>query len=799
MTDIVENKKGYYFDGADGEIVNLSTIDLPKKKPLNVNLTNTSDEGKTFTSSSHYSEIISVLGGKYNMQLNGINSNKTVKLGDSSGNIVNIANSGKNTVTAGDGGNKFYTNHIYSNNTITSGKGKDSYYLYNGTTKITDKGISDCEKDWYYIYGGKNTVVDKGGENNFDFRPQGIYSDKYITGSGIDTFLVNITGSEGEININSGDGIDTLKIYNDTAGTNNVLVNADLGKGNDIVLVDYKTGSIAKNDSSILNVKTGNGEDTVDIKAGKKNDINTGDGSDTITVHYTAVNTVSTINAGKGEDIVLIEGGENTIYGGNDAITISVGGASLPTQHNTVYASADTINLEGGNNTVYTKQGGNEINIQRKTPLYVPSEEIYLQKGDNTVNYIGNTETSPTEANVHITAGKNIINAEGYSIVNIDTVNSNDKTINIKTKQTITIDGYAKVNSIQLGSGADIITHSSIANETGLSGIKTGAGNDEFYISKGSYKNCWGEAGNDYFEIKGTEYLIADGGKGNDKFDILSGNNNQIIGGEGKDTFTVVSGQYNSVSGDKGKDIFNIERASNCSFDGGDDNDTFNINDKDEYVDIELCEMMGGKGNDTFNIYGGSSNEIYGEVGNDIYNLNMQTGSVEIYENDGENTINVAKGYKGAVSAYKLIDTEATYSVKFDKSYKLTSNANVVDDVITTSDSNITLYLNFLKNEGFVSGTSCYFITNVKDEISDKSIDDRYVMVETDAFASANVGRKNYTLNFDKLQQDLVAWFNADTKGYTDSNAVFAGGDTNDIQSLMAVYTADTKGCFVKA
>ena len=118
--------------------------------------------------------------------------------------------------------------------------------------------------------------------------------------------------------------------------------------------------------------------------------------------------------------------------------------------------------------------------------------------------------------------------------------------------------------------------------------------------------------------------------------------------------------------------------------------------------------------------------------------------------------------------------------------------------VLTTSDSNITLYLNFLKNEGFVSGTSCYFITNVKDEISDKSIDDRYVMVETDAFTSANVGGKNYTLNFDKLQQDLVAWF-TDHSTYADSNAVFTGGDANDIQSLMAVYTKDTAECFIKA
>ena len=60
-------------------------------------------------------------------------------------------------------------------------------------------------------------------------------------------------------------------------------------------------------------------------------------------------------------------------------------------------------------------------------------------------------------------------------------------------------------------------------------------------------------------------------------------------------------------------------------------------------------------------------------------------------------------------------------------------------------------------------------------------------------------GGKNYTLNLNELQGHLAAWFKADTKGYTDSQAVFTGGDANDIQSLMAVYTKDIAGCFVKA
>ena len=641
------------------------------------------------------------------------------------------------------------------------------------------KGTGNCERDSYYIYGGKNTVVDKGGENKFYFRPQGIYSGKYTTGSGEDTFEVVITGSEGEININSGDGVDTLNIYNDTKGTNNVLVNADLGKGNDIVLVDYKDGSTAKDNSSILNLKTGKGEDTVKIYAGKKNNINTGDDNDTITVHNTAVNTTSIINAGKGNDTILIEGGENTIYGGNDTITISVGGETAPTQHNTVYAYADTVNLEGGNNTVYTKKGGNEINIQRKTPNYAPSEEIYLQKGDNTVNFIGNTLDKPTEARVHITSGKNIINANGYSIVNIDTVNSNNKTVNVKTKQTITVEGNAQVNSIQLGSGADVITNSSYAiDDFNNIGTHAGAGNDKFYISNGTNKKVYGENGNDYFKITGTISAIAEGGKGNDTFDIYGGETNHISGGEGNDIFTVNSGNNAVISGDKGKDTFNIIGGNSCSIQGGDDNDTFNI-------------------------YGGgmssNPNFVFGQNGNDTYNLDMQSGVVIINDDAGKNTINVANGFKGIATIAPAETGEQ--KLNFDKSYTLTTSANIDDGVIATSDSNITLYRFFEYNKDTQTGDfnqGVQLVTNVKEAISDSNIsNDRYIGFEPNAVTSIKVGGKDYTLNLDQLKSDLVAWFN-DHNTYDSSYAVLNGGDETDINSLIAVYTKDTAGCFVK-
>ena len=716
------------------------------------------------------------------MYLYGTNSNKTVNLGNTKGNNVYLRSYGKNKVTAGDGGNDFNAQHDYSENTIISGKGKDNYRLSGGKNKITDKGGDD----YYIITGGVNDVNDKGGNNTFDMTLSdgASYYGKFTTGSGNDTFKMKLHDSEGDLTINSGDGADTLEIYNDLKTVNKQIVTADMGKGNDTVLVDFEEESLYNHNASILNLKTGKGEDKVDIKAGHRNTIDTGDDVDTITVYATAnKGSVNIINAGKGNDIIEISGGENTIYGdaGNDTITIDdnfsrntiYGGndtINVYGGHNNIYASVDTINLAYGyTNNVYTVKGGNKINISRTT-VDNPLNTIHLQKGDNTVELTG-IEGRASQAKVYISAGKNTINAKGYSVLS---VYCSEKPY--KTAQTINITEYAVADNITLGKGADIITNSADYAAGDASTTHAGGGNDKFYISNGSNKILYGEEGNDYFEITSGDSHKIYGGLGNDTIKVTGGTNHYIEANGGNDTIIVSGGSGYTIYGYEGKDTFNISGGDSGTLYGGDDNDTFNIT-------------------------GGTNTSIDGEKGNDIYNLNMQSGSVDILESGGTNTVNVAKNFKGTAEFSSLVVTEAKYNVKFDKSYTLTSGANVKDDVITTSDSDITLYRTFLKDEGvFAPGASYQFVTNVQNEISDKSIDDRYVKVSTASFNSVNIGGKNYTLNFDKLQQDLVAWFGeAGHTGYSDSDAVLANGNETDINSLMAVYTKDTAGCFVKA
>ncbi|MBQ9245020.1 hypothetical protein IJ182_01990 [bacterium] len=756
MTDysneVIKTKKGYSFSTEESENQNISLANfLPeKKKQLTVNLKNFGDSN-TYTS-SNLSEIINVYNGAYNMTLYGTNANKTVKLGNTSGNSINISNIGKNKITSGDNGNTFQTSNPYSNNTITAGTGVDTYYLKEGNTKITDKG----GVNYYSIDGGLNNIVEKGND--------GSKFNIYYTAS-----------SQGATTIKAGNGMDNLKIYNDYNPKNELIVTADLGKGDDNVLVDYKTGSEDKKDASVVNIKTGIGSDIVNIKAGlknvidtgkdsdevhiyggKNNYISTGDGKDEITIH--ATNTYyphSTIKAGNGDDTIYVyagetiiygEGGKDTIeinnngsttvYGGNDTITVeSFGSGSTD-----IYASADTINLVNGFNSIYTKKGGNTINVKSYTAGNAAINTIYLQKGNNTVNFDGDNNTKKANAIIHITSGKNTINAKGYSFVDVNTNDKNDNTVNLKTAQTLNISGNSVVNSIELGKGNDIITNSSNADE-GFSGCYSGhgtyagKGNDKFYISNGKNKFFHGQEGNDYFEI-------------------TSGNAHKIRGGYGDDTIII---------------------------NGGDD------------LDIEA-----NGGNDKITINGGSNNKISGASGNDIYNI-LKSNRTEISDDEGKNTYNIKKGYSGLIT---IKDSLNSSKVVFeDKSLKLSGENNVNNDnSITTDEKTLSIYCNYIfyQDKGFGDSKQISLVYDLQSDVSDGYVNgNKITLNHGDDMGSYTIGGKKYTLNIEQLKSDLTAWNTSHGGDNWDVESILSGNDAEAKSSLVAIFVKDTQSCFV--
>ncbi|MBQ9244756.1 hypothetical protein IJ182_00645 [bacterium] len=656
---------------------------------------------------------------------------------------ITLKGYGTKKVTTGNFENK-YTFENYGKSTINAGDKKDTYIIKYGNSTIVDKG-GDNE---YKIYDNTtNKITNKGGLNTYT-----IYGGKNTI---VDYGTVNYYIEKGENNIKVKSGADKTNYFKlDTIWQSNFITS---GASSDIYDLYVGGGAYA-------NIKSGAGKDYINIYDTHYSDkptldIDTGAGDDEVVIDLkyadhasTNINNIktskgsdkvtikagalNTINTGSGKDTIIISGGlQNYINGGKDNDIITVGGGNST--------------IQGGNDTITVIAGNTTINANSDTiDLSGGNNTVNAKAGKNTINVLDCSGDTPHIIN--LLKGTNTVNVTGG--IESDWVRSE---INIIAgKNTINIGGYStngitsttksakkitiKDNaycSVQLGAGADTITNSSIVNET--NSMYSGAGNDKFYISNGKTKRAYGEKGNDYFEI-------------------ISGSLHYAYGEEGNDTFNVKAG-----SGHK---------------------------------------LYGADGKDTFNINGGSVIWAYGDEGDDIYNINLTEygQSAILSDSAGNNKINIGKNYKGIIAVNDFNGANDTLS--FDKSYKLTTSNNINSDgTLNTSDSNVTIYSNYTKSTGAFNTVDIQFITNLKDELQNNKIDQRFVAADS-TIEKYSFGGKNYTLNLDNLKQDLAAWFSADGHtGYTDSASVFTGGDANDIQSLMAVYTKDTANCFVKA
>jgi len=397
--DVKATRKGYSVstDNSENQTVFLNNFLPEKKKKLIVNLNNYGSNNTYH--SSHLAETIIVNNGSYSMYLYG-NGNKAVKLSSSGGNDVRILNSGKNTITSGDNGNTFELSNYGAKNTLTAGNGKDTYYINWGTNKITDKGgdneyhiesistntiTSGIGVDKYYIARGTNNIIDKGGDNEFYY--DGVeYYGTVKTGSGADTFDIIAKSSDGILKINAGNGIDTLKIHNQSTSFYYPTIVADLGNDNDVVEIDYTDNT--STDISFTNIKTGKGEDEVTISAGKENIIDTGKDKDIITIDGGLYNY---INSGDGDDEITVKTHDPVIGTPTDVIKAGKGKDKITLKYGTniVYGEAgvDTITATGGTNTIYTGAGKDKLTLSGTSinTVYADGDDITVGNGNSTI------------------------------------------------------------------------------------------------------------------------------------------------------------------------------------------------------------------------------------------------------------------------------------------------------------------------------------------------------------------------------------------------------------------------------
>ena len=275
------------------------TIDLQDFLPENMkgvnivaNSTYSADYNKI--TSSFFNDTITAKNGLYDITLQGYGTKKVT-----TGNFENkytFENYGKSTINAGDKKDTYIIK--YGNSTIVDKGGDNEYEILSGGTsinKITNKGGNNS----YKIYSGSNTIVDYGtvnfliekGENNIKvksgadktnyFKLDTVWQSNYITsGASSDTYDLYIGGGS-YANIKSGAGKDYINIF-DTHYADKPILDIDTGTGDDEVKIDLKYADRAS--TNINNIKTGNGSDTVEIKAGALNKIDTGNDGDTVKI-----------------------------------------------------------------------------------------------------------------------------------------------------------------------------------------------------------------------------------------------------------------------------------------------------------------------------------------------------------------------------------------------------------------------------------------------------------------------------------------------------------------------------------
>ena len=351
----------------------------------------TTGAGNDFISAGDGNNVIDTGGGAGNSVWAG-KGNDTIR-GGAGQDIIN-AGDGNNTVDAGDGDNSVYAGD--GNDRITTGAGNDYVVAGNGNNTVDTGDGSDIVttgtgNDIVRTGAGVDSEYDRGGNNTIDLgsgddylqidagtpNPT-IYGDSWAAGkssnvisAGDGNDFVVIRHIIGNQVIDLGAGNDQLSVdassqtafdggYTTTASKANFVVTA--GAGDDWVQIWGTTGSNV--------VDLGAGNDHFDVLAAtityaypamqhtsvtSNNVVFGGDGNDFIEILYGVGTNV--IDAGAGDDYVILDHGTNTIFGGsgND---ILIGGDGKDTLYG---GDGDDILVGGLGADVLSGGAGNDL------------------------------------------------------------------------------------------------------------------------------------------------------------------------------------------------------------------------------------------------------------------------------------------------------------------------------------------------------------------------------------------------------------------------------------------------------
>ena len=521
-----------YLEGADSEYVNTHEIwvksngdtikelkEYPKKLPEHPG-----DDGKYENTDGEDHNV--VVGGDTGSTITTGGGNDTIVGG--TGNDSITTSGGNNSITGGAGSDIITVNGTDPGNStiVGGGSGDDSNTIVVGGNGNHDITAGDGKGDNITVgqhdetgYHGNYTIHGGAGADNIDASNA---SHAVIYGNGGNDSIKSGHDSADENYRNSvvgGAGGDTIEVW----GSGSVVYGdyqpddtTQGGEGGDKITAHYNGDTMEIEGETIgynsqISLYGGAGDDSIDASDENLREV-TIEGGDGIDVISGAGGGYSSIDGGKGGDLIYYYGSNNYVYGGDGDDRIE---SKLHEGHEDQDTSDNAIVGGTGNDTIFASEGGGVI--------WGNYENDATDDGRNEIH-------ANVRGNVTIHAGNGVVETDEET---------GDTILGDAIYAGYYDEEYFGEDEIYGGNGNDVIDASQAKKAT----IVGGAGDDIIYGSYNGNSTISGGLGNDNIEAYGDNNSV-DGGVGNDTISLgnageMIGYTSTIIGGEGNDQISI--------------------------------------------------------------------------------------------------------------------------------------------------------------------------------------------------------------------------------------------------------------------
>ena len=610
---------------------------------------------------------------------------------------------GDDTITIKEGVN--FRSGIYDfkddgNDVIKMGDGDDVFNIEK------DADVSSTKID----------MGNAGGENNQDtvIIDGGIVLNTMITShDGNDKFTVRGDATLGDVLFKTGKGEDTVNIESGITVTSLKSVKIDTGADNDVVNIKHNLiddwanhgstdGSEYEGVRTASFIKTGEGDDTINVTGARLNgvDIDSGDSDIGDILNFISAGIYnSEIKSGNGNDKIVLQDTKADVMDiytgeGDDSLTIK---GSTEIKNNSATHNDPISSTAHVANPVANQAG-------------IHSNYIEMGKGRDTLTIergaeISNTKINTSSADAGISDDRDIVNVTGAKFNNAAIETGYDEDVITLTDVTmISNDGYSTY--IGAGGGKDTINiYGNSSFDKAI--IYTNGGDDRVNVNGDVSmvdSNIMLENGNVTLNVaKATALVdtkIEGAGVGNAGVKIVTIDNAElsrvtINTADDGDRVTIGAGTHENtdvkIFTQGGDDTINI----NSDLTG-----TSNVNLSPAAGEMthndDASNINSGKGNDTINIADNvtlTNTYLSGGDGDDLVDLgkNVSLNGTAINGGDGKDTLKIHDGSFNTTNAGKISGFEVLDMSEFDGVFRFFQASDI---------------LNFIKNVGGEGATS---------------------------------------------------------------------------------------------